>query len=44
MLVSPEIETRTEQPYAALRARVPMDGIAAFAVRTLADCIREACQ
>jgi effector-binding domain-containing protein len=34
MLVTPEIETRTEQPYAALRARVPMDGIAAFAVRT----------
>src|SRR5579859_3868297 len=34
MLVTPEIETRTEQPYVALRARVPMDGIAAFAVRT----------
>ncbi|HET9970701.1 MAG TPA: AraC family transcriptional regulator, partial [Streptosporangiaceae bacterium] len=34
MLVAPEIETRTEQPYVALRARVPMSGIAAFAVRT----------
>jgi effector-binding domain-containing protein len=34
MLVAPEIETRTEQPYVALRARVAMDGIAAFAVRT----------
>jgi len=34
MLVAPEIETRTEQPYAAIRARVSMDGIAAFAVRT----------
>ena len=34
MLVTPEIETRTEQPYVALRARVTMDGIAAFAVRT----------
>jgi effector-binding domain-containing protein len=33
MLVTPEIETRTEQPYVALRARVPMSGIAAFAVR-----------
>jgi effector-binding domain-containing protein len=34
MLVAPEIETRTEQAYVALRARVPMSGIAAFAVRT----------
>jgi effector-binding domain-containing protein len=34
MLVTPEIETRTEQPYVAIRARVTMDGIAAFAVRT----------
>jgi effector-binding domain-containing protein len=34
MLVTPEIETRTEQAYVALRARVPMSGIAAFAVRT----------
>jgi effector-binding domain-containing protein len=34
MLVTPEIETRTEQPYVALRDRVPMSGIAAFAVRT----------
>jgi effector-binding domain-containing protein len=34
MLVAPEIETRAEQPYVALRARVTMDGIAAFAVRT----------
>jgi len=34
MLVAPEIETRTEQPYVALRARVPMSGIPAFAVRT----------
>ena len=34
MLVAPEIQTRTEQPYVAIRARVPMDGIAAFAVRT----------
>ena len=34
MLVAPEIETRTEQPYAAIRARVSMAGIAAFAVRT----------
>jgi len=33
MLVAPEIETRTEQAYVALRARVPMSGIAAFAVR-----------
>jgi len=34
MRVAPEIETRTEQPYVALRARMSMDGIAAFAVRT----------
>ena len=34
MLIAPEIETRTEQPYVALRARVSMAGIAAFAVRT----------
>ena len=34
MLVAPEIETRTEQAYVALRGRVPMSGIAAFAVRT----------
>jgi effector-binding domain-containing protein len=34
MLVAPEIETRTEQPYAAIRARVSMAGIGAFAVRT----------
>lgn len=34
MLVAPEIETRTEQPYVAIRDRVPMSGIAAFAVRT----------
>ena len=34
MLVTPEIETRTEQPYVAIRARVTMDGIAAFGVRT----------
>ena len=34
MLVTPEIETRTEQPCVAIRARVTMDGIAAFAVRT----------
>jgi len=34
MLVAPEIETRTEQAYVALRAQVPMSGIAAFAVRT----------
>lgn len=34
MLVTPQIETRTEQAYVALRARVSMDGIAAFAVRT----------
>ena len=34
MLISPQIETRAEQPYVALRARVGMDGIAAFAVRT----------
>jgi effector-binding domain-containing protein len=33
-MVTPEIETRTEQPYVALRDRVPMSGIAAFAVRT----------
>ena len=31
---TPEIETRTEQPYVAIRARVRMAGIAAFAVRT----------
>jgi len=31
---TPEIETRTEQPYVAIRARVSMAGIAAFAVRT----------
>lgn len=30
----PEIETRTEQPYVAIRAKVSMDGIPAFAVRT----------
>ena len=34
MLVAPEIETCTEQPYVAIRARVSMAGIAAFAVRT----------
>jgi effector-binding domain-containing protein len=34
MSVTPEIETRTEQPYAAVRARTSMDGIAAFAPRT----------
>jgi effector-binding domain-containing protein len=34
MPATPEIETRTEQPYVAVRARVTMDGIAAFAVRT----------
>ena len=34
MTDTPEIETRTEQPYVAIRARVSMDGIAAFAVRT----------
>lgn len=31
---TPQIETRTEQPYAAVRARVSMDRIAAFAPRT----------
>jgi effector-binding domain-containing protein len=31
---TPEIETRTEQPYVAIRAQVSMAGIAAFAVRT----------
>ena len=34
MLVTPEIETCTEQPYVAIRARVKMAGIGAFAVRT----------
>jgi effector-binding domain-containing protein len=34
MLIAPEIETRTEQPYAAIKAQVSMAGIAAFAVRT----------
>ncbi|TWD75062.1 effector-binding domain-containing protein [Kribbella amoyensis] len=30
----PEIVERAEQPYVALKAKVPMDGIAAFARRT----------
>jgi effector-binding domain-containing protein len=34
MSATPEIETRTEQPYAAIRARVSMAGIGAFAART----------
>jgi effector-binding domain-containing protein len=34
MTETPEIETRTEQPYVAIRARVSMGGIPAFAVRT----------
>jgi effector-binding domain-containing protein len=34
MPAAPEIETRTEQPYVAIRARVSMAGIPAFAVRT----------
>jgi effector-binding domain-containing protein len=34
MSATPEIETRTEQPYAAIRAKVSMAGIGAFAART----------
>ena len=30
MSAAPEIETRTEQPYVAIRAQVTMDGIAAL--------------
>lgn len=30
---TPAIETRAEQPYAAIRARVTMDGLGAFAAR-----------
>ena len=33
MSSAPEIETRAEQPYVAVRAKVTMDGIAAFARR-----------
>jgi effector-binding domain-containing protein len=34
MPATPEIETRTEQPYVAIRAQVSMAGIPAFAART----------
>lgn len=34
MSATPEIETRTEQPYVAIRARVSMAGIGPFAART----------
>ena len=34
MPATPEIVTRAEQPYAAIRGRVSMDEIGAFAVRT----------
>ncbi len=34
MSATPEIETRAEQPYVAIRAKVSMAGIGAFAART----------
>ena len=34
MSATPEIVTRTEQPYAAIRARVTMPELSAFAART----------